>query len=199
MSLTLITPPAEEPVTVTDMAQHLKREDTVEDDEYIGGLLPAARELIEQATGRAFIDQTWRLTLRDFPCSGFIRLNKSPLLEVVSVTYRDTNGAYQTLQENVDYFVDADSEPGTIDPGNGSWPATGCYPDAVAVVFRAGYVDFAAAPPPDGDVPERAKFAVKALAAHWYGNREPVETGVVVNLPLHVERIIRSLRVYGDA
>ena len=147
------------------------------------------------------MDQTRRLTLRDFPCDGFIRLGKSPLLEVVSVVYHDTDGAYQTLQETVDFFVDYASEPGTIDPGNGRWPATGCHPDAVVVTFRAGYVDLSASPTKDeGDVPERAKVAIEALAAHWYQNREPVVTGTIVTtLPLHVARLIQSLRVWGDA
>ena len=146
MPLQLVSPPSEEPVTLEDMAQHV-RQDNVDEDDYLESLISAARELIEQATGRAFCDQTWKLTLRDFPCSGFIRLPKSPLLEVVSVTYRDTDGNYQTLQENVDYYVDLGSEPGMIDPGNGSWRVTGNYPDGVAIVFRAGYIDATGSPP----------------------------------------------------
>jgi uncharacterized phiE125 gp8 family phage protein len=195
MPLTLVTPSDEEPVSLDEMKQHLKREDVSDDDEYIDSLIRAARELIEQSTGCAFVDQTWRLTLRDWPCSGFVRLPRNPLLEVVSVTYRDTAGAYQTLQENVGYFVDAASEPGTIDAGNGCWPITGCYADAIVVVFRAGYLDLESSR--SGDIPDRAKLAIKHLAAWWYGQREPVGAAVMA-LPLHLERLIRSLRVFGD-
>ena len=72
MPLQLVSPPTEEPVTLEDLAQHV-RQDNVDDDDYLEALIPAARELIEQSTGRAFIDQTWKLTLRDFPISGLPR------------------------------------------------------------------------------------------------------------------------------
>jgi uncharacterized phiE125 gp8 family phage protein len=197
MPLTLVTPPDEEPVTLAE-AKAFARIDVGDEDQVLMDLLKAAREMVEQATGRAFIDQTWRLTLRDWPCGGFVRLPKSPLLEVISVVYRNTDGDYVTLQQDVDYHVDHASEPGAIDPGNGRWPTTGCYPDGVVITFRAGYVDMVNSP--SGDVPDRAKLAIKSLTGFWYDNREPVNIGnITTTLPLHVSRMIQSLRVWGDA
>lgn len=46
----------------------------------------------------------------------------------------------------------------------------------------------------EATVPERAKVAIKALAAHWYEFREPVIASAVTTVPMHVRSIIAQLR-----
>jgi len=58
MSLQLLSPPAIEPVTLSDAKLHLKV-DVADDDALITRLLAAARARAEWHTGRAFITQSW--------------------------------------------------------------------------------------------------------------------------------------------
>jgi Phage gp6-like head-tail connector protein len=48
MGLTLIQALTDEPVTLAEVKEHLRRTDTPEDDLYITGLITAAREMIEE-------------------------------------------------------------------------------------------------------------------------------------------------------
>jgi len=68
MSLTIVTPPAEEPVTLTEAKNHL-RVDLSDDDSLISALIVAAREHAEAITRRAFITQTLKLSLDAFPAT----------------------------------------------------------------------------------------------------------------------------------
>jgi uncharacterized phiE125 gp8 family phage protein len=194
MPVTLITPATAEPVTLEEAREQLRRTDTHEDDAYITALIKAATELVEQNTGRSLIDTKWMLTLRDFPCSGTIMLSRSPLLEVQSVSYYDTNGKAQVLTEGTEYFVGL-GEPYTVEAVDGRWPATQCRPDAVQVVFRAGYVDMTGSPAPDGEVPSIAKLAIKQLVSNWFENREPVVTGMISStIPIGVGKWAFTLK-----
>jgi uncharacterized phiE125 gp8 family phage protein len=91
MPLTIITPPAAEPVTVEE-AKSFARVEDADEDALIETLITAAREHVEQATGRSFVVSTYGLTLRCFE-PDVIRLPRSPLVSVESVTYRDRDGA----------------------------------------------------------------------------------------------------------
>ncbi len=69
--LALVTPPAAEPVTLTEAKSWLRVDsDDNTQDELIGELITAARNYCEKETGRAFCTQTWNLTLDRFPIGG---------------------------------------------------------------------------------------------------------------------------------
>lgn len=68
MQLTLLTPPAAEPVEVDDCKLAL-RIDGDEFDVLLPGLIAAARQVAEQETGRAFVSQIWRAELDDWPAA----------------------------------------------------------------------------------------------------------------------------------
>ena len=68
MNLYLLTPPAAEPVGVDD-AKLALRIDGEEFDVLLPGLIASAREVAEQETRRAFIEQTWRAELDDWPAA----------------------------------------------------------------------------------------------------------------------------------
>jgi hypothetical protein len=66
-----IVEPVAEPVSVAEGKDHLRVKASVtEDDFYIASLLKAGREWVEDYTGRALMDQTWRLTIDDNPWVG---------------------------------------------------------------------------------------------------------------------------------
>lgn len=171
MGLTLITAPAEEPITLADAKVHL-RVDGTEEDALITALIVAARRQAEHLTGRALVTQTWRCTLPAFPADS-LDLPRSPLQSVSSLTYLDPVGASQTLP-SADYQAITDEIVGRVLPAYGkSWPACRVAPGSVAVTFVAGYGAAAA-------VPQDIKSWMLLAIGTWYAQRETVITGTIV-------------------
>lgn len=145
MSLKLITPPAALAVSL-DAARVSARVDGTQDDAELQEIVEAYTSDAEHLTGRAFVEQTWRLTLDRF--AGAILLEHPPIMSVVHVRFYDVDGVQQTLDPQ-DYILDAESEPGYLVPAPGrAWPATQTRVNAVEVVYTCGYgADDAAVPP----------------------------------------------------
>lgn len=66
MNLYLLTQPTAEPVTVDD-AKAALRIDGTEFDDVLPALIASARQVAEHEVGRAFVAQTWRAELDDWP------------------------------------------------------------------------------------------------------------------------------------
>ena len=168
--LSLVTPPAGEPVSLAQ-AKLQCRVDHAEEDELIGGVyVPAARRFVEDWTDRALITQTWRVTFDAFHSP--LILPKGRVQSVTGVSYFNAAGADTTLAAS-DYMARLAAEPARLWPAV-EWPelwADG-HGDLVSVTFAAGYGDH-----PE-DVPAPIKLAVLMLTAHFYANREPVLVGV---------------------
>lgn len=192
MGLRLASAPAIEPITLDEMKAHLRCTDSAEND-YITALIVAARAACEAETKRAFLTQTWTLTLDRFPrCNGLIELPNPPLQSVLSIAYTDEDGVVQTLDESY-YQVDAVSEPGRLAPAaNCTWPddASTETLSAVIVSYRAGWTAAAS-------VPAEIKHAIKLLASHWYANREAVEMEYTPKtLPLAASLLLSHHRIF---
>lgn len=65
MPIRLVTGPSEEPVSLELAKSHLRLE-TELDDDYITALISVARTMLEASCWRAFLKQTWELTLPGF-------------------------------------------------------------------------------------------------------------------------------------
>lgn len=136
MHLSLISGPSSEPISLAEAKLHLKAE-TTDDDALIGTIIAAARELAEQRTDRALVDQRWERVLDVFPDA--IQLARPPLVSVESLKYVDVNGVQQTIA-STDYAVDDVSEPGYILPAFGtSWPSSRAEANAIRARFIGGY------------------------------------------------------------
>jgi uncharacterized phiE125 gp8 family phage protein len=145
MPLQLVTPPALEPVTLSEARLHL-RVDTADDDPLISALISAARLHAEMLTARQFLPARWRLVLDRF--TPMVLLNRSPVVSVVSVRYLDMGGLWQ-IMPSTDYVVESSSEPARITPAFGKiWPPTLPQIGSVEILFDAGYAD--ATKVPDG-------------------------------------------------
>ena len=173
MALTLITPAAEEPITVAEAkASPSLRVATATDDTAIGTLITTARKLAETYTLHALVTQTWELVLDGFPTGGII-VPMPPLQSVSSIKYIDGNGDEQTLDALL-YSVDDDSIPGLIVPAYGeTWPVTRDEVNAVRVRFVAGFGDAS-------DVPEDIKSWIKIMVGTMYDNPQAVIVGQTV-------------------
>lgn len=175
-TLTTVTPPDGEPLTLQEVKDFL-RVDGTDQDSVINLGLSTARALVEVSARRQLMPATLRRSLDRFPCGRFnepgeIELPRPPAVAVESITYIDTAGEEQTLDADA-YRVDVDSEPARITPAYGTtWPATLRVTNAVKVTYTAGYSDAAAIPP-------QAKQAMMLLVSTWYENRETVVVGTV--------------------
>lgn len=176
MGLMLVTPPAEEPVTIAEAKLHCRVDaDITADDVLLTALIVAAREQAEHTTGRSLVSQSWRLTLDRFP-AGAIVLPRAPLSSVTSITYVDTDGATQTLDAG-EYRVITDRVLGEVVPVyDGQWPTARCTQNAVTVEFVSGYGAAAT-------VPRAIKQWILLAVGGWYGQREAIVAGQVAELP----------------
>jgi len=128
--------PSVEPVSRTEIKLHL-RVDSTADDTLIDALNTAAREWCETYEGRSYMAQTITLNMDSF--SG-VEIPRPPLITVDSVKYYDTSGDQQTLASTY-YTVDTMSEPGRVFLAyNQSWPSTRLIPNAVEIIYTAGYM-----------------------------------------------------------
>ena len=159
MGLKRTTAPAREPVDkeVVDLA--LRYTEGSLDNE-IQELIKSATADAEDYTGRAFITQTWTLTLDRFP--PVIHLPRPPLQSVSSINYIDSGGNTKLLAA-ADYRVTQNSDSGRITPAyNKSWPTTRTVTEAITIEFVAGY---GAAP---SDVPAAARRAIILTVGEWF-------------------------------
>ena len=196
--LNQITPPAVEPVTLSQAKQFcVVDESFTADDALIAGFITAARVQAENYTRRAFFNQQWRLSLDRFPIfwsrntvksttdnyypyqyffEGLtILIPKPHTISIDSVTYVDTTGTTQTLTSDY-WFTDYDSEPARMIPARmipalGTyWPTVSVYvPGSVKITFTCGsYGDGVTA----NTCPANVQTAICLLASHFYVNRE---------------------------
>jgi uncharacterized phiE125 gp8 family phage protein len=187
MRVTLVTPPAVEPLTATEVKARLGYGSEVSDS-LASSLITAARQQLDGWggwLGRALITQTWKITLPGFyqgtkrhywfenpaliavnDCP--ITLPIPPLQSISSISYVDTAGVTQTLSSSA-YRTLTDTFA-TIFPVYGTnWPATRCQQDAVTITFVAGYGDAGSA------VPEPIRSAIALQVAHlrWISAQNP--------------------------
>lgn len=193
MPMQLITPPAGEPVSLEEAKLHL-RVDFDDDDGLIQALISAARQAAETITNRQFITARWKLVMDSFPGPSLmgvpagqpftlpghaILIQKSPVLNVVSINYLDMAGVMQTMPSS-NYTVDTACEPARITPVFGQiWPISLPQIGSVSVTFDVGYGNAAV-------VPEGIKSWIKLRVGSLYAHREEVAAlsrGRIESLP----------------
>ena len=190
-SVTRATGPAVEPLTVAEAKLHL-RVDISDDDTYIGTLITAAREWVENYLDRTLITTQLILRAAEFPTEE-LELARPPMVAsgtatavVITYTLADTTTA--TLSTAL-YRVDRTSTPGNVAPIiNGTWPSDVIEDaNAVAVTYWAGYG------PTSASVPATIRHAMLMLIGHWYESRSTVLVGVTSKpLEFAVESLLAS-------
>lgn len=190
MALTIVTKPTIEPVTLTEAREHL-RIDALDEDGLILSFIEAATDYCEELQNRAYIDQTWDLTLDVFPNGDIINIPLPPLQAVSSVTYYGTGGTSNTMT-TTSYIVDTKNEPGRLSLAyNEVWPNETLRPvNGVVIKFVAGYGSVAAA------VPTMAKQAIKLLIGHMFEHRENTEIKVLEKIPDGVFDLLAFERIW---
>jgi uncharacterized phiE125 gp8 family phage protein len=171
MTLQVLVPPVAEPVTLDEAKAVLRVTDNAE-DALIQRLIRAARQRIEAALGLSLITTTYRETLDlwsdGLTANGYVRLQRGPLLSVVSVRIADEAGDYETLDPSR-YRPRLDSRPGLIVPLGAGLPPSAQPVGGLEITYRCGFGEGAQ------DVPEPLRQAVLALVAHSFEHREAAD------------------------
>lgn len=185
------TGPAVEPLTVAEAKLHL-RVDISDDDAYIGTLITAAREWVENYLDRTLITTQLILRAAEFPTEE-LELPRPPMATAgtataVVITYTLANTTTATLSTAL-YRVDRTSTPGNVAPIiNGTWPSDVIEDaNAVAVTYYAGYG------PTSASVPATIRHACLMLIGHWYESRSTVLVGTISKpIEFAVESLLAS-------
>lgn len=181
MSLELIIPPAEEPVSLAEAKAHL-RVTHDEEDGLIAVYLMAARRAVEARTGLAVLAQTWRLVL-DRPPAAPVALPRGPVSAVATVETVMRDGSTSLVPPDL---YDVETGLGARLAPRGPWPHSDRLIGGVRIEFAAGWPDAAA-------VPEDVRHAIRLLAAHFHEHRE-AGTGSAAGLPPAAEALLSPYR-----
>jgi hypothetical protein len=187
--LELMTAPITEPVTIAEMIEQVHEFSSLSAaaEARLTGLITVAREWAERYTGRALVDQKWRLNIGDANAifrnvdsdtvSGYYRgpyealrdgrimLRRSPVLAITRIATVASDGT-ETVVDSATYELrEADSK----------WPSvlalTGSLAGPLRIEFRAGYIDTSASPFV-GTVPEVLLQALRLQAEALYNKDE---------------------------
>jgi uncharacterized phiE125 gp8 family phage protein len=172
---------------------HLKVE-TTDEDALITAYLAAAKAAVQGASAKFLAPTEVTQTEDGFPRSASgdkpLRLWYGPVFgeaAIGSIAYDDGNGDEQLLAD----FRLVEGDNAKLLPAFGAcWPATINGQATVRVTYTPGYAT-------DEDVPDALDLAVLLLTAHFYANREAVNSGAAaaaVELPLGVEYLIKPFR-----
>lgn len=187
MALVINTAPTIEPVTVSDVASHL-RIDSDDENVLLSSYIKVARDYCEAFQNRCYLTTTWELWLDDWPSKDYIEIPRPPLASVSSIKYYDTDDTEATFSSD-SYFVDTKSEPGRICLNYGeSWPSTALRDhNGICITFIAGKTS------PD-DVSKNVWLSILLLVGDYYRNREAgtasKETIQAVERLLWLERVL---------
>lgn len=204
--------PGLEPIELARMKRELGEfSDVIDRDDDITAQIVAGREWVEDYTGRALVDQTWRLNIshggiasgddvggysvqRGYYAGPFfwssrigeIFLRRSPVLAITSFRSVDADGVETTIDASTYEVRDGDSKfPRLVAKSGATWTNA----QDLRIEFRAGYADRTGSPIQDATViPERFKQAIILYAKALY-NEQP-------ELIKTAEKLIRSQRVH---
>lgn len=185
MNIKLKTPPAVEPISLTEAKLHLRVDHSAE-DAYIGSLIVAARQFSENYQRRAYVQQVYEIAFDKL--EKIIKLPRPPLIAVdeVKVYYKDG-----TDEDLTGFAYDNRKEPGLVLVEEIATKELR-ESSGVVITFKAGYGTTAAS------VPQAIKQAMMMLIGLWYENREAIAIGNVagVKIPYSVEALLSQERYW---
>ncbi|WP_152051820.1 head-tail connector protein [Tautonia marina] len=208
-SLALVTPPASEPVSLSE-AKAWARIDGSDDDATLTALITAARLAAEQYLRRSLITQTWKLTLDlcgargsepwwdgvvDGPLNSLygglpntIPLPRGPVSAISSVVTYDLDNSSATYSAS-NYRLDNSGDRLILNYG-AIWPANIRPKAGCEITYTAGYGSAATA------VPQPIKQGILIHVASLYEQRGNCEDAMA--LPPGTAMLYSPYRIMGD-
>lgn len=190
MGLTLVTGPAQEPLTLEQAKLHA-RIDFDDDDKLIMELIKAARRWVETQTHRALITSTWDHTIDwNWPLSQSgmqsIRLPLNPVASITSIVYQDGSSPILTLAASQYTAVLGDFHSYIFPAYNVEWPTVQCVPEAITVRFVAGQAV--------GAIDDALLMVVMMLFTHLYEHRDVTTEKALTEIPYGIEAMMSPFR-----
>lgn len=188
MRVIVVTPPAAPVVGWADAKKHLRLSGEVE-KAYVEGLIEAATGHlagVDGLLGRSLGAQV--LELRQDACAirDRVRLRYGPVIELVSVQYRDTNGDLHTADNTEFELVGSD----LVAAGAAfAWEGDAYHREAIRVRYRAGYED---------GIPAPLRTAILLMVGDLYRNRETVTAVEMHKVPMSatVDALLQPFRIF---
>lgn len=181
----LLTPPDVEPISLTQ-AKNWLRIDHSDEDELVAALIASARLIVESASGRMLISQTWRIVMDEWP-AGDIIVPLAPVSEVLALRMVSPTGASGLIAPS--------SYVAVVAGGHArirfltAPPAPQKSIGGIEIDVELGFSSS-----PQG-VPETLKTAMRLLIARWYEQRGDVENdGAFERMPPSVAALIAPYR-----
>lgn len=192
--LTVTTQPTAEPVSLQEVKQYLRIEDST-DERVIRPFIETARRFCEEHIGRALMQQTitmfvdayddtndplWEGT-RTGPYlnyyKNYIQLSKPPVISVTSVSTFDDDDTETTMASSR-YYVDTVREPARVVLRQGeTFPTALRVANAIKVVYVAGYASAYS-------VPEPIRMGLMQHIAYLYEHRGDMYDGLTPMPPM---------------
>ncbi|SIO60154.1 phage conserved hypothetical protein, phiE125 gp8 family [Singulisphaera sp. GP187] len=217
MRLTLVTPPAEEPVSLVEAKLYL-RIDIDEEDALVSSLVTAARVYCENYLRQALVTQTWRLDLDSFPSAGGYYNRAIREIWPSMGSLPSGLGFYPGMVPNSTGVIDIPRPPlqsitsvqyydfqgvlQTVAPAsyNVSIGTPARIQPAYSQVWPVSrptidsvQVTFVAGYGNAAAIPAPIVTAIKIMTTHWYENRDTTVTGTLVaSVPGAVDALLAS-------
>ncbi len=174
-----------EPVSLAEAKLYLKV-DVPDEDDLVRTLINAARLLVEAASGRLLIHQTWRLVLDRWPEQGEIRLPLAPVMQVVAARVFNAAGIPQVLTPSALELV-AGTDPPLLVTTTAMLPPSRARA-GIEIDLLAGYGAAATS------VPQALRQAILMLVARWFELRGDVASRGDARLPADVLALVAPFR-----
>ncbi len=185
----IVTQPTVEPLSLDEAKSQCRLDGVTDYDQDLTWLIQVAREKVESDSERAFMNQTRRIWLDQFPNAGnrgrnlmnpfpsqpwlyggamqAMEIPIKPVTSITSILYFNQSGVWATMDPAI-YIADLVTYPVRITPTYGLiWPICRVQINSVQVLFQCGAASAAA-------VPAMARHAMRLLVGHWFENREAV-------------------------
>jgi uncharacterized phiE125 gp8 family phage protein len=186
MTSAMITPPFAEPLTLAEARAHLRLDQSAE-DELLASLIKTAREHLEREAGLCLIRQIWRLYLDRWPRDGIIRISKSPVQAIQTVTIYEADGTAVEVSLE-DHLLDGQGRPARLWLRNPPPPGQGL--NGIEIDFSAGYGEAGA------DVPDTLKRAMLLHVGHMFAFRGVISPDQQpAGIPDGYERLVSPFRM----
>lgn len=193
-----VTGPNPEPVSVSELRDHLRIDDDSMDAQ-IQRWAKSARLDAESLLGKKIGPQTWQIVFTGWPSGRVLELPLPPVRSIASVTYLDQDWVTYTLEPEK-YRLIEDISALYLLPAY-SWPSVTLIPaGGVRVEIVTGIADSDGGSPETFTVPENLKQAIRWYVGQMHRNPEASTLGSILQsqeLSLGYKHILAGEKYLG--
>jgi len=165
-NLSEVTAPSVEPIALSE-AKAFLRIDHSSQDTLISELITAARQRVENDTGRSLINTTWDLWFDAFPTARAITVARLPLVSITHVKSYDDDDTEATFASS-EYLVDTVQGRVALNDSK-DWPDDLRQFNSGVIRFVAGFGTAST------DVPQPLRLACYQLLTNFYEHADVVQ------------------------